>query len=79
MEFHENFMETYSGIVCCAPPILYFDQIGFWGFPYHNIDLATYIRRGYTSCITLYSRIFGRYGQRSMDKRSAGNGVLRGP
>ena len=30
----------------CAPPILCFDQIDFWGFPWHNIDLATYIKMG---------------------------------
>ena len=37
-------------ICTCAPPILYFDQIYFWGFPWHNMDLAVYtnvyVKRG---------------------------------
>ena len=27
-----------------------FDQIEFWSFPWHNMNLATSIKRGYISC-----------------------------
>ena len=50
-----NFHRILVSSCTCAPPILYFDRIYFWGFPWHNMDLAIYTmcmsKRGYTSCI----------------------------
>ena len=42
----QNFNGNLVWYCSCAPPILYFDQNDFWGFPWHNMDLALYIKRG---------------------------------